>query len=502
MMHDLPKKSNKYLKKMAVIDVGSNSVKMVCYSAYRTGTYRPYHRESSRVRLDECGDGIIRESLTNKLIDVLLLFRNIAAHEDVDRILPVATSSLRSAHNQKSVLSRIYGETGFKLNVLSGNSEALYSYAGAANSLNIPSCIFFDLGGGSVELVSSRNHAVIKALSVPLGALVLTRKFIGKGDFDSEIIRQLRQYVRETLPSANSMGSLGNDAVLVGVGGTLRTVAKHVQEHVGYPLKKLHNYVMSAHSINAAASDILSKDVSDLAGIYEIGRGRADIIKAGIITISEILSKYNFQEVRVCSTGLREGVLAMAARYAEFDNMVVSPYHIRELVRAPSGTPHIPPLVLGIINSFKSSNLLYNEESTILQSAAINLELLRAFRDADDFLYRMMDMPSTFSHRQQLLASLCLTYSKKPKRTKLLIKKYCSIINKFDEQIIKKLAPILELCDLLITANANSYAQFDNNDLSITIKRNQRELPYIILAQTCQSIGEALDTNINTKFIL
>ncbi|MXZ93621.1 MAG: hypothetical protein F4W68_04465 [Cenarchaeum sp. SB0661_bin_35] len=488
---------------MAIIDMGSNSVKMVCYSAHRTGTYRPYHRESFRVRLDEYNDGVIREPLINRLIDVLLLFRNIATHEDVDKILPVATSALRSAHNQKSVLSRIYDKTGFKVNVLSGNSEALYSYAGAADHLNIPSCMFFDLGGGSIELVSSRNHTIIKALSVPLGALVLTRKFAGKDDFNNETIHNLRQYVRENLPSTNSMGLLGNDASLVGVGGALRTVAKYVQAHVGYPLKKLHNYSMSASSINAAASDILSKDVSDLAGIYEIGRGRADIIKAGIVTISEILSKYNFEKVHVCSTGLREGVLAMATRYAEFDNMFISPYHVRELIRAPSGTLHIPPLVLGVINSFKSSNLLYDEESLILQSAAINLELLRAFRDADDFLYRVMDMPSTFSHRRQLLASLCLTYSKKPKRTKLLIKKYSSIITKFDEQMIKKLAPILELCDLLITTNANAYVQFDdNNKMLIAIKRNQRELPYIILAQTCQGIGEVLNTEINTKFIL
>ncbi|MYG33299.1 MAG: hypothetical protein F4202_04790 [Cenarchaeum sp. SB0677_bin_16] len=69
--------------------------------------------------------------------------------------------------------------------------------------------------------------------------------------------------------------------------------------------------------------------------------------------------------------------------------------------------------------------------------------------------------------------------------------------------MIKKLAPILELCDLLITTNANAYVQFDdNNKMLIAIKRNQRELPYIILAQTCQGIGEVLNTEINTKFIL
>lgn len=497
----LTMRPNKYPKKMAVIDVGSNSVKMVCYSANRTGVYRPYNRESFRVRLDKYGDGVVHDSLINSLVDVLLLFRNIATHESVDRILPVATSALRSAKNQKLVLDRVYAETGFKLNVLSGSSEALYSYAGAANNLNIPSCVFFDLGGGSTELVSSRNHTIIKALSIPLGALVLTQKFAENNDFNDNTIRQLRQYVKEALPSVDSMGSLGNDAILVGVGGTLRTVAKYVQTHTDYPLNKLHNYTMSAHSINIAANDILSKDVSDLAETYEIGRGRADIIKAGIVAISEILSKYNFKEVRVCSTGLREGVLAMAARYTGFDTMAVSPYHVRELIRAPSGTPSIPPLVRGMINSFKLSNLLHDEEPTILQSAAINLDLLRTFRDADDFLYSVMDMPAVLSHRQQLLASLCLTYSKKPKRTRLLMKKYYSIINKYDVQTIKKLAPILELCDLLITTDASPDIHFDDDTLSITIKRNQRELPCIMFDQVCQSMGESLGAKVTTKFL-
>ena len=500
-MSALPIQLNEYPRRMAVIDVGSNSVKMVCYSADRTGIYRPYHRESSRVRLDEYGDGIIREHLIVKLIDVLLMFRNIIQYEGVGKVLAVATSAVRSAENRESVILRVSEATGFHLNVLSGDGEALYSYAGAANNLHMPTCMFFDLGGGSMELVSSRNHTIIKALSVPLGALVLTRKFTGEGDFDDVSTRKMRRHVQDTLPSLESMGMLGNDAILVGVGGTLRTIAKYIQEQTEYPLKKMHNYTMDAQAINAAVDDILSKDTRDLANMYEVGRGRADIIKAGVVTISEVLRKYDFDGIRVCSTGLREGVLAIAARYTSFDSAGISPYHVRELVRAPSGTPRMPPPVSAMIQSFKSSKLLFDEEPLVLQSAAVNLERLRAFRDADDFLYKLMDIPSVLSHRQQLLASLCLTYSKKPKRTKLLMKRYDTIITGKDEKMIKRLSPILELCDLLIISRANSHAQFRDGVASITIRRNKSKLPHLMLEAACRDIGDALNIDVTTKFI-
>ena len=490
--------AGKYPQRVAVIDLGSNSLKMVCYSADYTGTYRPYHRESSRIRLDEYGDGVIGEESIDRLIDALFWLRNIVQYEDVGRVLPVATSAVRGAENRESLVSRIAAETGFDFSVLSGDQEALYSYAGAACNLNMPSSIFFDLGGGSMEIVSARNYAVTRALSLPLGALVMTRKFAGDGDFDADSISRLRQYVQTALPTMESLGPLGNGAMLVGVGGTLRAVAKYVQERAEYPLKKLHNYFVDADSLKAAADAILSKDVKDLANMYEIGRGRADIMKAGIITISEMASKYNLGGIRVCSTGLREGVLAMASRYTGFGADTISPYLVRELVRAPPGTPRIPYPVSRLVSSLDSSGLLSGEERLVLQMSATHLERLRTFRDADDFVYRMMDMPSTLSHRQQLLGILCLAYSKKPKRTKLLMKRYGALLDGDDEQTIKRLSRVMDVCDLMLTAGAEPDLNLEAG-LSLTVRRRLRPLPDIMLEQKCSSMANALGVAVAQK---
>lgn len=501
MSADPFEESGAYPERVAVVDLGSNSVKMVCYSADHTGAYRPYHRESARVRLDEYGKGVVGKEPAARLMEVLTIFRNITAYERVGRVLAVATSAVRSARNRQSLLSEIREEIGFDFSVLSGEEEALYSYAGAASRLSMPSSVFFDLGGGSLEIVSARNHAVTRAVSLPLGALVMTRRFAGDGDLGEESLGRLRAHVHGSLPAPEMLGPMGRDAVLVGVGGTLRAIAKYVQGHTGYPLKKLHNYTMDAHSIMDAAAEIISTDTADLSRMYEIGNGRADIIKAGAVIVAGILDKFNFGGITVSAAGLREGVLAVASRYPDFGRHQVSEYHVRELVRAPPGTPHVPAAAAGVVRPLGSSGLLSGEEPAILQAAAANLEMLRTFRDADDFLYRVMDKPSPLPHRIQLLAALCLAYSKKPKRSRLLMDRYRSILYRTDDQILRRLSPVLYLCDLVITAGAVSNLSVVDGSLTLAVGNEGRTIPATILQQACRRVGGALGADMAVKAV-
>ena len=440
-MSDGPLADAEYPRRMAVIDLGSNSAKLVCYSADYTGGYRPYHRESFKVRLDEHDSHMIRAAPMAHLLDVLKLFGNIIRYEGVSRVLAVATSAVRGAENRQSIVSRIRDETGISFSVLSGREEALYSYTGAATHLDMPTSVFFDLGGGSVEIAAVRNHTVLYAESFPLGALVLTRRFADDGDLRGDAIGRMREYVRHIMPLPGDLGPLGGDAVLVGVGGALRAISRYAQSYVGYPIKKIHNYTMDARLLQDVATEILSQDASTLARMYEIGSGRADIIKAGAIVVECIMERFGLGHIRVSSTGLREGVLAFAVRYPEFEPHEISYYMVRETVRAPSWTPRIPHAAAGVVQAMCSSGLLSGGEATILRAAAANLEWLRTFRDADDFLYRTLDNTSALSHREQLLYALCLSHAKKPKRTRLLMRRYGQLLHPDDHRLIRRLSP-------------------------------------------------------------
>ena len=130
--------------KASVIDLGSNSVKMVNYNVDSTNSYKPYHQESVRVKLAEgLVDGRIQEKYIENTIETLKLFRNIVDFEQIDYLIAVATSAVRDAENREEFLERIQKETKFDFKILSEHEEALYSYTGAIRSLNLPTVVFF-----------------------------------------------------------------------------------------------------------------------------------------------------------------------------------------------------------------------------------------------------------------------------------------------------------------------------------------------------------------------
>jgi exopolyphosphatase/pppGpp-phosphohydrolase len=261
---------------------------------------------------------------------------------------------------------------------------------------------------------------------------------------------------------------------------------------MGYPIKKIHNYTMDARLVQDVTTEMLSQDTSTLARMYEIGSGRADIIKAGAIVVEGIMERFGFGRICTSSTGLREGVLAFAVRYPEFRPHEISYYTVRELVRAPSWTPRIPHVAAGAVQAICLSGLLSGEEATILRAAAANLEWLRTFRDADDFLYRTLDNTSALSHREQLLYALCLSHAKKPKRTRLLMRRYEPLLRPGDRRMIRRLSPILLLCDTIITAGAGMDVTLGNGRVLLDVREGERALPNTILHQRCQRVGEAL----------
>ena len=390
-------------------------------------------------------------------------------------------------------MSRIREETGISFSVLSGREEALYSYTGAATHLNMPTSVCFDIGGGSVEITAVRNHTVLYAESFPLGALVLTRRFAGDGDLRGDAIGHMREYVRHILPSTGGSGaSWGATRSWWGWGAPSGPSLDMPSRMQDYPIKKIHNYTMDARLLQDVTTEILSQDVSTLARMYEIGSGRADIIKAGAMVVECMMERFGFGHLRVSSTGLRDGVLAFAVRYPEFKLHEISDYMVRETVRAPSWTPRIPHAAAGVVHAVCSSGLLSGGEATILRAAAANLERLRTFRDADDFLYRALDNASALSHREQLLYALCLTHAKKPKRTRLLMRRYRQLLRPDDRRLIRRLSPLLLLCDTAVTAGADMRATLGGGRMLLDVQENGRSLPGAIFRQRCRSVGEAL----------
>ncbi|HEY5631074.1 MAG TPA: hypothetical protein VIR31_03020, partial [Nitrososphaeraceae archaeon] len=298
--------------KVSVIDLGFNSVKLVNYYVNKDNSYEIYEEKRMNVRLGEGLNftGHLRKKSIQRTINSLKFFRDIINFQSIKNVFPVATSVVREANNQKEFLKEIDKETGFQFRVLS-SKEALYSYLGALKSTCIPTALFFDLGGGSLEMVYAENFKIKKFISLPLGALRLSRIYKDDGNhisFTKKNYSRLEQYILEELPDKSEL-DMSPDTTLVGVGGTLRAIARYDQEIQQYILDKIHNYRIDHESIDSISKKFYKMTPHEIAKIDAIGNSRAETITSGACTINMLMQKLGFNRVVVSAQGLREGVL-------------------------------------------------------------------------------------------------------------------------------------------------------------------------------------------------
>ena len=208
--------------------------------------------------------------------------------------MPIATSAVREASNKDDFLNAVSKETGFNFKVLSEREEALYSYVGAIKSLHIQDSLFFDIGGGSLEIVYAERFKIKKVISLPLGALRLSHQFdCRKGVFTAKNLKALKRYIWDLLPNKRDLDMV-KDTKLVGVGGALRALARYEQRISLYPLDKIHNYKIRRESLDSAVSGLSKMKSDEITRISVIGSSRAETIVAGSYVIDILMEKYGF----------------------------------------------------------------------------------------------------------------------------------------------------------------------------------------------------------------
>lgn len=500
---DMPANSMAILGKASVLDLGSNSVKLVNYNIYQDNSFKPYHQESIRLKLAEgLENGIIQEDYLDKTVESLKLFRNIVDFEKINYVVCVATSAVRDATNRSYVLERIYKETGFDFKILSEHNEALYSFTGAIRSLKKPNTVFFDIGGGSFELVYSENYEIKKVLSLPLGTLRLTQMFLDQSSLIKTDLYKMKKFVIDALPTKNELGIFSNDNVtLVGVGGVLRALAKYDQEIKKYPLSKLHNYNINYDSMNYMSNSLLSYSTEQISKIHSIGNGRADTIHAGILVITELMKKLNFNNVTVSAHGLREGVLALSLQYPEkFPDQQITLSNIQDAVYHYTHQETISEYIEDFVRLLFSLDILSEKEQTILGNALSQIDKLSSFRDAENVLYSILDDDSSLTHREQLIVALSLVYAKKRRKVEPLISQFENILHSNDKKLIKKISSIVSICDIFhkTRTKVKPYSEGDSN-IELNIYPPKNVFPEILFHQTCERLEATLGISIQFK---
>jgi exopolyphosphatase/guanosine-5'-triphosphate,3'-diphosphate pyrophosphatase len=447
------------------------------------------------------GDGLSRtgrlgEEAMRRTIETLRHCREITGVERFDRVLPIATSPLREAKNGHAFLERVKRETGFTFRVLTGMDEALFSFLGAAEALDLSSSIFFDLGGGSLEIASSRHSNLVKVLSLPIGVLRLTQHYAdSRGKYSKKDMEEMGEEVLKHLPTRRALEAV-EGATLAGVGGTVRALARYDQELSRYPLCKVHNYVLKKAAVESMIEKLQGLTASEVARIEPIGGGRAETIVAGALVISSLMEKLSIDDLHASTHGLRDGVLSafLDNPYMYLKGSMSESYVARsaKLPDPASFLRYSRPL----LEAFTGAGLLSEGQVPALAHAVKLAMAENSSLDPPTLFYASMYEDSPLSHSCQLMASIALVRTRRPRTADWLLARYRSLLDPEDRTAIKGLATCATLMELLETTRTNVSPTRREEGLTLVVAPASRGFPRRLLEEAVISLETCYDLKV------
>lgn len=287
---------------VAVVDIGSNSVRMVVYE----GSHRapvPFFNEKALCAL---GDGVadtgkLGKQNMNQAIAALKRFRLIASQIGVGRSHVIATAAARDASNGAKFVKDAEKAFGVPVDVLSGTMEAKMAGQGVLSAIPEAHGLVGDMGGGSLELVGAAAGKLSSGVTYPLGGLRLMDEAKGSVERAEEIAHKLLR--DEPLLSAN------RGLPFYAVGGSWRMLARIHMLHHDYPLHVLHHYTIPAADVLDLTKLVKSSKTSALLSIPGVSTSRVKTLPFAAAVLERVMSLTEAEELVISASGVREGVL-------------------------------------------------------------------------------------------------------------------------------------------------------------------------------------------------
>ncbi len=289
-------------QRVAVIDVGSNSVRLVVFDRLERQPF-PVFNEKTACGLGRGFDknGRLDAASRDKAVAVLERFARLVQAMQVSRVRVLATAAVRDAVDGAAFVAKVKARTGFVVEILSGAEEARLAAQGVLCGTPGADGVMGDIGGGSLELVALDGGRIGSYATLPLGLLRLsTAKF--------RTARQLSEHIDEQLAGVGWLDEL-RGRTLYAVGGGWRSLARAHIHDSGYPLRVIHGYELSHARAEKLVRTIAGGDVESLKRTPRLSRGRAELAPFAAQVMWRLLLRAEPARVSFSAYGLREGWL-------------------------------------------------------------------------------------------------------------------------------------------------------------------------------------------------
>jgi exopolyphosphatase / guanosine-5'-triphosphate,3'-diphosphate pyrophosphatase len=348
---------------VAVIDIGSNSVRLVVYEGL-TRSPTPLFNEKTLCGLgrEVQSTGLLAPDAVISALGALKRFRALCDTMQVERVWAIATAACRDARNGPAFIAEAERICGTRIDVLSGKREAELTALGIVSGMHHPNGIVGDLGGGSLELVDVHGQKIRPGVTLPLGSLALQ-------DSSAKSIKKAEKIVRKALTGVKSLAG-GAGRTFYAIGGTWRSLARLHMWQTGYPLHVTHGYVLPAREIFEFSRLVHRVSPESLSRIDVISDARRPLLAYGALVLEHVVRIAKPREVVVSALGVREGLLysLLDAETRKQDPLLVA---ARELNQLRSRSPqHGEELIAWTDRLLASSGLDETAEEKRLRHAA------------------------------------------------------------------------------------------------------------------------------------
>src|SRR6202790_2651829 len=311
---------------VAVVDIGSNSVRLVVYEGLTRAPTELFNEKAL------CGLG--REVQTTRLLAAdavqhalatLKRFRALCTTMGVKQIFAIATAACRDAKNGRAFIKLAERTIGADIDVLSGAREAELTALGVISGVHRADGVVGDLGGGSLELVDVRGARARHGLTRPLGGLALA-------DISAKSVKKAEKFVKKALDKLPVLRDC-EDRSFYAVGGTWRSLARLHMWQTGYPLHVMHGYAIGADEALEFARLVHRVDVDTLSNIEVVNNARRPLLPYAALVLEYILRVGKPRQVVFSALGVREGLLysMLKRKDQEKDALIEAARHLNQL---------------------------------------------------------------------------------------------------------------------------------------------------------------------------
>jgi len=302
------------MKRLAVIDIGTNSIHMVLAEIGKNFSYKVVDRIKEMARL---GDGTftshrLSQEAMDRGLAVLKRFSLLAKNKGFDTILPVATSAIREAKNGGDFLKLVRKELRLRVRVITGEKEARLIYFGVRHSMDLSesSAMIVDIGGGSIELMACTPKRLKFVRSLKLGAIRLKDQYLTTDPPDKKMIQRMEDVVRQTLKKSLLKKKVHSLGLLVATSGMAGNLAEIIYlARTGRALSQIDMALIDLKEIKEVEQLLRIKDMEGRLKISGLDPRRVDTLYPGVFVLRVLMECLGMKQVRISDKALREGVI-------------------------------------------------------------------------------------------------------------------------------------------------------------------------------------------------